>query len=38
VLHGGAVTNASKLMGAGIANAAPSAATLERMADAQGAL
>jgi uncharacterized caspase-like protein len=33
---GGAVTNASKLMGAGIANAAPSAATLERMADGTG--
>jgi hypothetical protein len=33
---GGAVKNASKLMGAGIANAAPGAATLERMADGTG--
>jgi uncharacterized caspase-like protein len=33
---GGAMTNASKLMGAGIANAAPSAATLDRMADGTG--
>ncbi len=33
---GGAVTNESKLMGKGIANAAPGAATLERMAEGTG--
>jgi len=33
---GGAVKNTSKLMGAGIANTAPGAATLERMADGTG--
>jgi hypothetical protein len=33
---GGAVTNASKLMGTGLANAAPGAATLDRMAEGTG--
>ena len=33
---GGAVTNESKKMGAGLANAAPSAATLERMSEGTG--
>jgi hypothetical protein len=33
---GGAVTNESKLMGKGVANAAPSQATLERMSDGTG--
>ncbi len=33
---GGAVTNGSKLMGKGVANAAPSAATLDRMAEGTG--
>ncbi|HEX3986029.1 MAG TPA: caspase family protein [Acidobacteriaceae bacterium] len=33
---GGAVTNAAKLMAPGLANAAPSAAMLERMADGTG--
>ncbi len=33
---GGAVTNASKLMGKGVANAAPGAATLDRMAEGTG--
>jgi len=33
---GGAVTNESKLMGKGVANAAPSAATLDRMAEGSG--
>jgi hypothetical protein len=33
---GGAVTNASKLMGKGIANAAPAASTLDRMAEGTG--
>jgi Caspase domain len=33
---GGAVTNESKLMGKGVANAAPSSATLDRMAEGTG--
>ncbi|MFP5227963.1 MAG: caspase domain-containing protein [Acidobacteriota bacterium] len=33
---GGAVTNGSQLMGKGVANAAPSAATLERMTEGTG--